>query len=1071
MDISKLRRTYDINIYEIYKNLKKSGKTEFDNNDLCKIFEYFSCIKLTDEYKRVYYQYDDIDLDYKEEHNLSRRDTGIDACDLDKTIVQCKLRKSVLNWKECSTFFASQNIHDEQSGGTIIKWPNLIITRNAECTLSENLLFNKKRFIDKPYSRNDIISYCDGLIKKPPKYFEADKSEFKLRDYQQESIDVIKNNENSIICLPTGTGKNVVIIYSMEDNKKYLILVPRIILMEQLNNEIIKHKPHLKNKIGLLGDGNNIVDSEKDIIICVYNSVGLIEGCAPIFDKIFIDEAHHIYVPEIYTLDNDDIQIASDIEQSDEQSEEDDEDDDETNESEEIEPDDSEDEIKNSTNYIKIIKDFQQFNNNVYLSATIDQLDGFTFYKKDIRDMIEAGHICDYMINVPIFTDDPSNVSICKYLIKNYRNIIIYCNSTKEGKNINKILNGLQNKCSEYIDCYTSKTIRNRNIKKFKEGELQFLVNVRILVEGFDAPITKGVCFLHLPSSSTTIIQIIGRCLRPHKESNKRYANIILPYSTNEDAKSINKFLKEVARNDRKIREAYENKKLGGRMNMDSTQNEEDEMTEDLEDELELKFEMIYDRMGKLLNGDDIWMKQLEMVKKYIDEHKKRPSDKDKNKEIKTLGIWLLRQIYNSKYRKQIMKNEDIYQKWILFINDSKYKGYFLDDKTKWRNRLEEVKKYIEKYKKIPSTIDKNQDIKILINWISTQKANIKERKRILREDDIYNEWISFINDDKYKEYFLDNKTEWRNKLEEVKKYIEKYKKRPIQKDENIEIKKLGCWISNQQTRAQARKEIMKEDDIYNEWLAFINDDKYKEYFLDNKIDWRNKLEEVKKYIHKYKNRPSKCDKNLEIKQLGSWLSNQINNSKDRERIMKEDDIYNEWNSFINDNKYKEYFLDNKTIWMNNLKKMKIYIDKYKKRPSKRDKNIEIKQLGAWTLAQINKSKKRKNIMKEDDIFIKWLFFINHPKYCKYFEKDYILSLGSKEKNMIETLEEITKSINYLRDELNKLPELVFAKTITDMEDYEERFNDINDELTRLENIRENIYNENISELEKNDSN
>ena len=41
---------------------------------------------------------------------MSRNDTGIGCCDLDNTIVQCKLRKNTLTWKECSTFFGSQVI-------------------------------------------------------------------------------------------------------------------------------------------------------------------------------------------------------------------------------------------------------------------------------------------------------------------------------------------------------------------------------------------------------------------------------------------------------------------------------------------------------------------------------------------------------------------------------------------------------------------------------------------------------------------------------------------------------------------------------------------------------------------------------------------------------------------------------------------------------------------------------------------------------------------------------------------------------------------------------------------------
>ncbi len=42
---------YSLNIYERYSDLKKSNKEEFNNNDLWKIFEYYVCIKLSEEYE------------------------------------------------------------------------------------------------------------------------------------------------------------------------------------------------------------------------------------------------------------------------------------------------------------------------------------------------------------------------------------------------------------------------------------------------------------------------------------------------------------------------------------------------------------------------------------------------------------------------------------------------------------------------------------------------------------------------------------------------------------------------------------------------------------------------------------------------------------------------------------------------------------------------------------------------------------------------------------------------------------------------------------------------------------
>ena len=68
----------------------------------------------------------------------------------------------------------------------------------------------------------------------------------------------------------------------------------------------------------------------------------------------------------------------------------------------------------------------------MYLSATIDKIDDFEYYSKDIREMIDLKYLCDYTIHIPIFSEDPTNKNICVYLLNNYRNIIIYCNISFE---------------------------------------------------------------------------------------------------------------------------------------------------------------------------------------------------------------------------------------------------------------------------------------------------------------------------------------------------------------------------------------------------------------------------------------------------------------------------------------------------------------------------------------------------------------------------------------------------------------------------------------------------------------
>ena len=65
---------------------------------------------------------------------------------------------------------------------------------------------------------------------------------------------------------------------------------------------------------------------------------------------------------------------------------------------------------------------------------------------------------------------------------------------------------------------------------------------------------------MSLPSSSTTLIQIIGRALRLDPKREKTMAKVILPFSKKEDEKAISNFMKVMAKNDSRIRKSYDNK-------------------------------------------------------------------------------------------------------------------------------------------------------------------------------------------------------------------------------------------------------------------------------------------------------------------------------------------------------------------------------------------------------------------------------------------------------------------------------------------------------------------------------
>ena len=194
-----------------------------------------------------------------------------------------------------------------------------------------------------------------------------------------------------------------------------------------------------------------------------------------------------------------------------------------------------------------------------------------------------------------------------------------------------------------------------------------------------------------------------------------------------------------------------------------------------------------------------------------------------------------------------------------------------------------------------------------MATWINTQQNNYKHKKFIMKNQIIYDKWTEFIYNHKYKEYFISNEEEWYNNFDLIKRYINENNKRPSSVDKDNKIKQLGSWISAQQNNYKKKLKIMNNQKIYDIWTSFINDDKYKEYFISNEEEWHNKLESIKEYIDNNNKRPSATNRNTKIKQMGKWLSDQQTNYKKKIKIMKNEEIYNTYTNFINDDKYKDF--------------------------------------------------------------------------------------------------------------------------------------------------------------------
>lgn len=910
-------------------------------------FEYYTCLKLSQQYNKPFYHYTDILPSFKLENNLSKYDTGIDICDLQDSIVQVKLRSKNLSFKEVSTFLSSQLQYCNSTNKWVIKWQNPIIARNDTSTLSyqlkEQLGFN--RFIDIQYNLEDFYQTCENLKLNPPNLITTPNLEIKLRDYQKEAIDIIKttDDKNIYFCLPTGSGKTLIFLLSIKNNQKYLILVPLCILLEQTYEELLKIRPDLKDTIQLIGNGKNTFDENKNITICVYNSIELV-GNLTNYYKVIIDEAHRILKPKIY----EDIEMEK-------------------------------------TSYTKIIKDhIDNYKNSILFSATLDKPNNTDdiYYQKTVRELIDSKILCDYQIVIPIFYDTANDKSICKYLVKNYSNIIVYCNSQQEGKEVDKYLNEYIPGCSCYVDCHTSRKLRREIIHKFKKGKIQFVVNVRILIEGFDAPICKGILMRHLTMNDKTFIQIIGRALRAYE--NKQIVNIILPFLNEQNTNELKRILRILSNNDYKMKEACTLQQKSGYINIEPVNIEENE---DIDNEIEIdkKYELIFNSLGTCLQCNVLeWKENLNKLKLYLKKHNERPKLNSECEETQSLAYWIKRQRYNYKNSFYIMSNQIIRNKWEKFINE--YGTYFPENFDIWLSALEKVKLYIQENNTLPKKTDENKNIKYLGKWIERQRELYKKKTKIFSSIEAVKIWEVFY--DQNKELFLTSEEIWFERFNEIKEFIKINNEKPTDKS-SID------WIAYSQRSFKDKNQCMSNPLIYETWKNFLEE--YEIYFKekDNEETWFQHLEELKLFIQKNKILPTR-ETNLK---LTKWISSQQQNCKNQTKIMKNEKIQKTWNEFKQEFSYA--FEHNNFYWNEQLDLVIKYIKEENKRPSETSKDEEVKRIAIWLTCQRTTYKKQEKIMADSEV----------RKIFEQFLEEYKEYFMSNEEKWYFNLEKVKKYI------------------------------------------------------------
>jgi superfamily II DNA or RNA helicase len=370
---------------------------------------------------------------------------------------------------------------------------------------------------------------------------------------------------------------------------------------------------------------------------------------------------------------------------------------------------------------------------------------------------------------------------------------------------------------------------------------------------------------------------------------------------------------------------------------------------------------------------EDIWLNKFENLKMYIQKHNKLPSDSDNNNQDKILSRWLGTQNKNFKNNKGFMKIHCLKQKWINFKEE--FKNIFMSQDEIWKNHIETVEKYIAKHNKLPLSTDKNKEIQKLATWISNQKDNYKFQQNIMLNEDIKQLWINFV--EKHKRLFITREEQWIENLHKIDEYIKQHNKLPSKKDTNDDVKTLKIWIYTQKKNYPNMGIMRNNNDIMKLWESFIENNK--PLFMTFHEIWNDNLYNLEQYIKTYNKLPSQIDSDINIQQLGGWVSTQKTNFEKHRDIMKDPVIRNKWLDFMNT--YPLFFRSNKDIWYDYFQQSSNYIINYKKRPSSTDKNKHIQQLGRWLITQTKNYKSNKFIMQELEIRQSWEDFTKQYDY------------------------------------------------------------------------------------------
>lgn len=582
--VTNFKLPEQLNEYIYHKNkeyLKEVQQDRFNNLPGRKL-------ELITAIKNRSLMYEDVPKYIKKQYGLPYRDEGIDVIKLDSnnkiiTCFQCKDHNGYVSHHDLGTFWSFKITNDKLKSIPFI------------CIGS-----NETRF---PFNTNveiyDITEFNINLSNIPTdKPKEQPFKPHVLRDYQLKSIEHIdkamKDEVKDIrVKLPCGCGKSSIIYHYCNlyrnDDKKILILVSKINIAEQIYKKL---KDLYQLDVNCYWSEAKTHHSNNNIHLCVYNSINNVPKYN--WNMIFVDEAHHILGSELYNS----------MKQSND---------------------------SNNGSYINTILNLNSVI-TIYLSATID-LKTIYDYEYSMDQAIENKYLVDYEIDLMYIDRKNRETDLIRIINENkeYKHIIIFCNTKTKATHLTKILIEFGIK-SDIVTSDTKKTKRDEIFNSFNAGNLKVIVSVQCLNEGTDLPIADTAIFYDNRKAEVNIIQSIGRVLRLCEFKSKAKI-VLLDSNSKECEKACNYYLNAINKTDKWFKH-----KIDDHFNCYSLRNNDEQNDFKKSIQLNIKEDKYFQ---KIIKTRITFNDRFESCKRFYDQFKRLPKPKEPLFEDWNIGTYI----------------------------------------------------------------------------------------------------------------------------------------------------------------------------------------------------------------------------------------------------------------------------------------------------------------------------------------------------------------------------------------------------------------------------------------------